>query len=182
MSLTAETFEAEVRPLYRRLYGAALRLCGDSDTACDLCQEALVKAFRARDRFRPGAALFPWLLRILRNTYLDQVRSARARHERREQDGEFDRRGQPAPQLESLARREYRQHLEAGLARLPEHQSMVLIAVDIEGLDYAEAASVMDLPIGTVRSRLNRARAALRHLVAKQLEPDQGPSRSGSKE
>jgi len=68
-------------PHHRHLYGIALLLCHDPDPAADLTQEALVRAFKAFDRFRPDSPVLPWLRRILRNVFLDTFKTARARHE-----------------------------------------------------------------------------------------------------
>lgn len=182
MATTPEAFDAEMAPYYRRLYGFALRLCGDPDRASDLTQDSLIKAYRAYDRFREGAPIMPWLMRILRNTFLDDQRSARARYELRAKEGEIEAVGQGGDQLSAVSRSQLRERLEAGLEKLPEHHAAVLIAVDVEGLDYTEAALVLDVPVGTIRSRLNRARAQLRALVVKQMEPEGLPPRIGGEE
>ena len=76
-----EAFTALTRDVHPRLFQLALALCGDRDLAADLTQDALVRGFLAFDRFRPGAPVYPWLARILRNAFIDHHRSARVRRE-----------------------------------------------------------------------------------------------------
>ncbi len=154
------------RPYHARLFRIALSLCGDRDEAADLTQEALIRAFRAFDRFRLGAPVLPWLARILRNYHLDTLKSGRARHEvscsrlgREEEPGVA---ATPSP-LHQVEQGQLLRWLQEELQGLSEDQRLVVVLCDAEGLSYQEAAEVLGVPVGTVRSRLSRARETLRH-------------------
>lgn len=169
-------FIALTRPYHERLMRVAMTLCHDQDQAADLTQEALARAFAAFHRFRPGAPVFPWLVRILRNFYLDERRSARSRRELAEHQLVGDGPG-PLEQAQTtaptpLAAAEQAQlvsWVQQELAALPAAQRLVLVLCDVEELTYQEVAEVVDSPVGTVRSRLARARRALRSRLAERL-------------
>jgi RNA polymerase sigma-70 factor (ECF subfamily) len=154
------------------LYNLARHLAGNAADAEDLVQDTFARAFAVWDRFAPGTNVKAWLFRILRNSFLD-----RARHERMhpteggddvalealEADGrEAFLRGDR--ELESL-RRLIGREIEAALAELKE-ESRTVVLLDLEGLTEAEMAMVIGCPPGTVKSRLSRARAALRRKLA----------------
>ncbi len=139
---------------HRRL---AFRLLGDRQLMDDVLQEAYVRAFRALPRFRGGAAFATWLYRIVYNACLDELRRGRSR---REVALEEWRSGSAADDVEG------RLDLAAALARLPVELRAVVLLVDAEGLTYEEAAEVLGIAPGTIGSRLNRARAALRVALA----------------
>lgn len=173
MSSTDKTGVAEfvrlTEPCHRQLYGVALSLCRDADQAADLAQETLVHAFEAFHRFQPGAPVFPWLRRILRNVFLDTFKTGRARHEVAESEmsgselshGMLEMREGPDP----LARLEHAQlaaWMQEEIASLsPAHQQVLLLCV-MQDLSFQEAADISGMPVGTVASRLARARAELR--------------------
>jgi RNA polymerase sigma-70 factor (ECF subfamily) len=164
------------RPYHERLMRVAMTLCHDQDMAADLTQEALARAFAAFHRFRPDAPVFPWLARILRNLYLDHRRSARSRHELAEHqlagDGpgplELAKTTSPTP-LAAVEQAQLVSWVQQELAALPAAQRLVLVLCDVEELTYKEVAEVVDAPVGTVRSRLARARQALRSRLNKRL-------------
>ncbi|GGE17376.1 DNA-directed RNA polymerase sigma-70 factor [Polymorphobacter glacialis] len=143
-------------PRLRRFAGALARSSADAD---DLVQGAVERALRARDQWQPGTRFDAWLFRIVRNQWIDTVR-ARGRQDGKlspEEDG-------LAVGVYPLAELEARSELAAlvrALNQLPDEQREVLALVTIEGLGYAEAAAVLDLPIGTVSSRMLRGRQAL---------------------
>ena len=160
-----DAFVTLTEPHHARLYQAALGLCGDRDQAADLTQEALVKAFLAFHRFREGAPPYPWLVRILRNVHLDQVRSAHARRETVRStapDPPDPRRG---PLATVLAAEEV-DAVHRAIAALPEEFALVITLVELQGLSYEEVADAAGIPIGTVRSRLYRARERLRQRLS----------------
>lgn len=138
---------------HRRL---AFRLLGDRDRMDDVLQEAYARAFRALPRFRGDSSLETWLYRIVYNACVDDLRRRRA-HEMLE---EWDERLVAVP-----TEPEERLDLAAALASLPPELRAVVLLVDAEGLSYAEAAVVLDMPAGTVASRLNRARAHLQGVL-----------------
>ena len=137
----------------------ALSLCRRADVADDLVQVAAEKAFRSRDKYDPSQRLDVWMLRILRNTWIDEMRRAKTR------GTEIDVQDNPdllhAPAAHAA---ETRLELGAALAAiyaLPDAQRDVMILVCVEELSYREAADILDVPVGTVMSRLARARRAL---------------------
>jgi RNA polymerase sigma-70 factor (ECF subfamily) len=143
---------------HRRL---AFRLLGDRQRMDDALQEAYVRAFRALPGFGGRAAFATWLYRIVYNACLDELRCGRAR---REVPLEKWRGGVAADGVDE------RLDLEAALAALPLDLRAVVLLVDAEGLSYDEAAEVIGVPAGTIGSRLNRARDALRAA----LSPEKG--------
>jgi RNA polymerase sigma-70 factor (ECF subfamily) len=147
------------------LYGFALRLARRPAVADDLVQETYLRAFRFAHRFEPGTRLRAWLFQILRNTFLTFYR--REAHEMTgtdrdlaEEDREADEAaGNPGTVATAV-------DLERALAALPEEYRSVLLLADLEDFPLDEIASVMDTPVGTVKSRLFRARRLLRRRLA----------------
>jgi RNA polymerase sigma-70 factor (ECF subfamily) len=146
-----------------RLRALAYRLLGDATLMDDALQEAYVKAYTSLARFRGDARFGTWLYRIVHNTCIDMLRRTR--------DVVPLTPGMamagPAEDAGVVARLD----LEAALGTLSVDHRSVIVLVDAVGLDYGEAAEVLEVPIGTVRSRLARARRALR----RKLDPDGGP-------
>ncbi|SFR96746.1 RNA polymerase sigma-70 factor, ECF subfamily [Sphingomonas jatrophae] len=137
----------------------ARSLTRDDAAAEDLVQQTLVRAIERSDSFRRDAALEPWLMALLHNLFVDGTR--RVARERRAMDGLEG----ATPAGASLLPQEQQLYLDQIASRfdaLPEEQRAVLHLVAIEGRTYAEVAGTLNLPIGTVMSRLSRARAALR--------------------
>jgi RNA polymerase sigma-70 factor (ECF subfamily) len=143
----------------------ARSLTRDGADAEDLVHDALVRAYERRGTFRAGGNLRAWLLTIVHNVFIDRMRSRRSEAARIEQVGHLADGSVPASQDHSVRLSQVR---EAFLA-LPEEQRSALHLVAIEGLSYAEAAEVSGVPLGTLMSRIGRARAALR-------EMEEGPS------
>lgn len=171
---TIERFETLTRASESALYRVAYRLAGNAEDAKDLLQEALVEAFEAFERFRPDADFARWVSRIMTHTYIDGTRRRAVRPQTvsmleigspgsNAYEVEFPD-GSPGPEQIALAG-EFRSHLDDALGRLPVEYRIALILCDMEGFTYAEAAEVMKCPEGTVRSRLHRARRALRTLL-----------------
>lgn len=160
MSLRARKpdFESAVRPELPLLYRVARRLASNADEAEDLVQQTLVKAYRAWDRF-DGSYLRSWLMRILRNetAYAKRreasgVQYAELNEEVGGEDGLWD----------SVAWRDQAQRILRELDRLPEEYRLAVTLCDVEEMSYEEAAAAMEVPIGTVRSRVSRGRALIR--------------------
>ncbi len=122
----------------------------------DALQEAYVKAFRSLPRFKGDAALGTWLYRIVYNTCIDDLRARREIASLDDRVDAPDADADPAEQVGTL------RDLAAALALLPADQRAAVLLVDAHGVDYAEAAKVLGVATGTIASRLNRARAALR--------------------
>jgi RNA polymerase sigma-70 factor (ECF subfamily) len=155
-------FEREAIPHLKRLYGAAYRITGNPADAEDLVQETLLRAFRGFDRFTSGTNLPGWLFTILYRVRTDALRRAGRAPRMEELDEEAL--SVPPPQ-EALANGG--QDLERALATLPEPFRAAVVLRDIEELSYAEIAEVLQVPTGTVMSRIHRGRARLRAALAR---------------
>lgn len=145
---------AELAPMRRY----ALSLTRDPDAADDLVHDALVKAIERREQFRKGRNLRGWLLSILHNAFLDRRRAARTRDLYHRDHGHRAVDAMPPPQEEAVRFAEMRRAFDA----LPEEQRAALHLVTIEGLSYEAAAEALAIPVGTLVSRISRARARLR--------------------
>ncbi len=144
-----------------RLRRYARYLVRDVDMADDLVQEALVRALSNLDKWQQGTNLRSWLFVILRNVYINELRRARSHPQSAELQPNDMALGVQGAQ-------EWRQAVvetEKAFASLSSEHKDVLYLVAVEGLEYEEAAVVLDIPVGTVRSRLSRARLALRTLM-----------------
>jgi RNA polymerase sigma-70 factor (ECF subfamily) len=156
-----EAFAALVHAYDRRLRGLAYRILGDHDRMDDALQEAYVRAFRSLPRFRGDARLSTWLFRITYNACLDELaRAGKSAHLPLDELAEQASEG-PEPGEALGVRRE----LEVALASLTPDERAVVLLVDARGLDYSEAGGILGIPVGTVASRLNRARAGLRRAL-----------------
>jgi RNA polymerase sigma-70 factor (ECF subfamily) len=166
------TFAEQALPLMDGLYSAALRMTRNPADAEDLVQETYFKAYRAFHTFQEGTNLKAWLYRILTNTYINQYRAKKRRPDETDLDEVEDlylyRRlgglegaeaGRSAEEelFEHLTSDEVKQALEA----LPEQFRMAVLLADVEGFAYKEIAEILDIPIGTVMSRLHRGRKAM---------------------
>jgi RNA polymerase sigma-70 factor (ECF subfamily) len=154
-----DTFSDDLISLLPNLRRFALSLCRSGDVADDLVQITAERAFAARDRFDPATRLDAWLFRILRNAWIDHARRMSTRGatvdiadapDALSVDGVRD--------IEAIL---MLRQTEAAMAYLPEEQREVLMLVCVDELSYKEAAEVIGVPIGTVMSRLARARLAL---------------------
>lgn len=152
-----------------RLWAVALRTTGDREEASDALQDALVSAFRGASGYRGDAAVTTWLHRIVVNACLDRLRRRRRRPTAALPDVE------PADPRDDHATTEVRLDVRAALARLPEHQRVALVLVDMQGMSVAEAARVLDVAEGTVKSRCARGRAALAPLLRPSGNPPLPP-------
>jgi RNA polymerase sigma-70 factor, ECF subfamily len=144
-----------------RLRRHARFLCRNAADADDLVQETLVKAMARADLFRPGGDLGAWLYAILHNTFLS---GARAYARRQRAAAVLEEAGEVRIEAAQEARVELRRTLKV-LDQLPDEQRRVILLVSVEGMTTEEAAAVLGMPVGTVRSRLARGRDALRRLT-----------------
>ena len=136
-----------------RLWAVALRTMNDREDAADALQDALLSAYRAAERFRGDSAVTTWLHRIVVNACLDRIRRQRARPT--VPLPEVDTTVTPAPD------REMRLDVEAALAQLPVEQRAALVLVDVQGYAVSEAAGILGVAEGTIKSRCARGRARL---------------------
>ncbi|MET8741858.1 RNA polymerase sigma factor SigM [Streptomyces sp. NPDC004728] len=162
-----EAFGELVRRHRDRLWAVAIRTLGDREEAADAVQDALVSAFRAAHTFRGQSAVTTWLHRITVNACLDRVRKAATRRTAPVDDTErFEQLLEPHESAEAPAeRRDLHRELLAALATLPAEQRAALVLVDMQGYPVAEAARILDVPTGTVKSRCARGRARLAPLL-----------------
>jgi RNA polymerase sigma-70 factor (ECF subfamily) len=153
-----------------RLWAVALRTLGDREEAADALQDACVSAYRAAGNFRGDAAVTTWLHRIVVNACLDRIRRRQARPAV-PLDG---LREDPPAAGESADTVATRLVVHEALARLPVDQRVALVLVDLEGHSVAEAAAVLGIATGTVKSRCARGRARLAVLLGALRESDDG--------
>jgi len=147
----------ESRP---HLYRVAYSWCHDAYIADDLAQEALSKALRLHHQLREPEALYAWLFRILNNCWQDHLRKRRETIEFDENDFAHS----STPEV-LVAQQQKVQQVRTAIAQLPPNQRQVVTLVDLEGFSYTEVADILELPIGTVMSRLCRARKVLVDLL-----------------
>jgi RNA polymerase sigma-70 factor (ECF subfamily) len=172
-----DAFGELVRRHRERLWAVALRTLGDREEAADAVQDALVSAYRAAHTFRGQSAVTTWLHRITVNACLDRARKAASRKTAPVDDTErLDQLLEPHESASAPAERnDLQRQLVEALGTLPHDQRAALVLVDMQGYPVAEAARILDVPIGTVKSRCARGRARLLPLLT-HLRPD---SRSG---
>jgi RNA polymerase sigma-70 factor (ECF subfamily) len=184
-------FQAEALPLLDSLYGGALRMTRNPADAEDLVQETMLRAYRSFDRFEAGTNLKAWLFRIMTNAYINTYRK-KQREPRKVSADEIedfdlyrelkshDPQWEMTPEnmvLNSLVDTDI---IEA-IDDLPEQFRLAVVLSDIEGFSYAEMAEIMDVPLGTVMSRLHRGRKALQKRLW-EIARDRGIVRGERKE
>ncbi|WP_405778864.1 RNA polymerase sigma factor SigM [Streptomyces sp. NBC_00859] len=163
-----DAFGELVRRHRDRLWAVALRTLGEREEAADAVQDALVSAYRAAHTFRGQSAVTTWLHRITVNACLDRVRKAASRKTSPVDDTErLDQLIEPHESAEAPAERQdlHREIIKA-MGTLPVDQRAALVLVDMQGYPVAEAAQILNVPTGTVKSRCARGRARLLPLVA----------------
>jgi RNA polymerase sigma-70 factor, ECF subfamily len=165
--VSAATFEELALPLFEQLYNFARWLAKDASEAEDLVQETYAKALRAFSGFQLGANFRAWMFRILRNTFLTSrtgLKSAPV------SDDEVETIASDAPNPETvLLDRADREMVRRALTELPVPFREILLLCEVEEMSYEEIAQVLDIPIGTVMSRLYRARKALCALMVEKF-------------
>jgi RNA polymerase sigma-70 factor (ECF subfamily) len=172
-----ESFNALVEMYQDQVYGVALRMVRDAALAEDLAQDAFISAFRNLNQYR-GGSFKSWLMRIVRNATLDSLR----RTQRRPTDSldenmvAFESQlvsDEPTPE-DVAENAELGDHIKEVMADLHPDQKMALVLIDVEGYSYEDAAQAMSVGIGTVKSRLSRARARMREALM--ADPELLPS------
>jgi len=162
---SGSTFERDALACLDSLYGAGLRLTANPADAEDLVQDTYLKAFRAMDQFEPGTNIKAWLFTILQNTFLNRRRRA-VREPVAVESEEIERLaadlpGDPVTPEQLLLRETLDADLQTALDRLPEAFRQAVWLRDVEEFTYAEIASMLGVPIGTVMSRISRGRRLL---------------------
>jgi len=159
------TWEDVARDHGRFLYTVAYRLTGNSDDAQDLVQEVLLKVRKGLETYRPGS-LEGWLSRITTNTFLDETRRRRRRPvDRLPEDPDRVLPAGPAADV-ALTAEALPDDVQQALGRLPEEYRVAVVLCDVVGLSYQEIGESLDVPVGTVRSRIHRGRALLRKALS----------------
>lgn len=165
---THHDFQREMLPHMDVIYGYALYLTGKRDDANDLLQETYLKAYRFFSKFEPGTNAKAWLYRIMRNTYINQYRKVK----RSPEVVEYDEQISPSRMIprdsdegNEAGDREiseiFDDDISSAITSLPEKFKSVIVLRDVQNLPYEEIAEALEVPIGTVRSRLHRARTIL---------------------
>ena len=159
--------------LLPNLRAFANSLCKDPDYADDLVQQTLLKAWKGRHSFHEGSNLKAWLFAILRNTFLTELRKRKYETEDPDEElqGSLTSRGGQQAHMDML-------DFERALAKLPQEQREVLILVGAEGVSYDDAALICGCAIGTIKSRMNRAREKLCELMEVGGAEDFGPDKA----
>jgi len=156
-------FEEQLVELLPRLRRFARGLAGSAGDADDLCQAAIERALKSRDQWQDGTRLDSWMYRITRNLWIDERRAAGRRGVHTPIDDAVTQiAGDGTAEVEAGA---LRGDVDGAMARLPDEQREVVILVLVEGYAYREAAAILEVPIGTVTSRLARGRGTLMHLL-----------------
>lgn len=175
-------FEREALPFLDQLYGAAMRLTRNPADAEDLVQETYAKAYGSFHQFKAGTNLKAWMYRILNNTFISSYRK-KQREPQKYDAGELedwqeyvasthDSKGMRSAETEALSALPD-QEIRDAMAALPEDRRMAVYLADVEGFAYKEIAAILEIPLGTVMSRLHRGRSQLRELLA-QYAADRG--------
>ncbi|MEZ5429384.1 MAG: sigma-70 family RNA polymerase sigma factor [Pyrinomonadaceae bacterium] len=164
-AITPELFEAEAMDFLNDIYRTALRLTKNQTDAEDLVQETFMQAWRSFEHYEPGTNCRAWLYKILFNKYDHHRRKiyTRSKYMREADDFIFLNADYEAPVPEHLTDQE----VIAALDKLPDHYRSVVLLADVHEFDYKEVAGILEIPIGTVMSRLSRARAQLRKSLAR---------------
>lgn len=171
----AAAFERLISIYQGKVYGFARAFTSDPEQASDVAQDALIKIYRSLGGFRFQSSLLTWIFRIVKSVFLDHYKSRRQKERKLEQPldgvsehetGETDDGG---PEAE-LLRHEERAALWAALQEVPEVFRTVLVLADMQGLSYEEVAAIVGVPVGTVKSRLNRGREALRSVLVEKRQ------------
>ena len=157
----------------RRMYAVALRMCGNAEDAQDCLQEAMLRVYRAIGGFKAQSSFSTWLYRITMNTCLDELRRRKSRPSV-SLDGLVDAGWSPADDRESpeqhALRGEARAALERSIQELPEDMRAAVVLRDIHGFSYEEIARQLNANVGTIKSRISRARERLRDKISARPE------------
>lgn len=165
----AEAFTKLVLKYQNKVFSLALRVLGDRAEAEDVAQEVFVKVFRSLDSFKGESKFATWLYTIISRVCLNRLKALK-RHRPQSFDHNLEGLADNSPRAdESLEAKALQATVEAEIGRLSEEQRVVLILRDIQGFSYEEIAHTLGLELGTVRSRLHRARMALKERLEKLL-------------
>lgn len=166
-------FEQLIQGYQKKVFNIAYRILGDIDDASDMSQEVFIKVYKSITNFKEESSLSTWIYRIATNTCLDEVRrkkkaaSISMSSTIQLEDGEITIQvedSKPGPD-ELIAQKETREEINKAIESLNEEHKAVIVLRDIQGLSYEEISSVLQCSLGTVKSRINRARSSLKNIL-----------------
>ena len=162
-----DAFETLIRRHQKTIFNLVYRMLGDYDEAAEISQEAFLSAYRAIGNFRGEANFSTWLYRIALNHATTRRKSLNIRQQRSVPIENTEPASDPHPgPAESMEKKEIRQRVQQALNRLEPDDAAVILLRDLQDVSYEEVARVLEIPIGTVKSRLHRARQALKSELA----------------
>lgn len=167
-----QSFERLIKDYQKMAYNVAYRIMGNEEDAKDMTQEALIKVFKNLKKFRMDSSFSTWLYRIVMNTCKDELRKKKMKVISIDQpietgDGQVymeleDQRLKPD---EIVASKETQKEVHQALQEVNETNRMVVVLRDIKGFSYSEISDIMDVPVGTIKSRINRGRQELKNIL-----------------
>lgn len=168
-TLVNDEIRNEMVRVLPRLQRFAYALTGSRDLGDDLAQEACSRALSRIEQWQPGTRLDSWMFRIAHNLWLDRLRAQKVRGEVMDVTEMYDLSGVDGRDV--VDSRQTLAIVMAGIEKLPAEQKVLIALICVDGLSYKEAANIVDVPIGTVMSRLARARKALHGMVNREVDP-----------
>lgn len=168
-----ELFETEALPHLNAVYAMAMRLVHNADDANDLLQETVLRAWRFFDQFQPGTNCRAWLLTILFNNFRNGYRRA-SREQPASATGDFDHRLEAASLSDepregnpetAVSTRSMDREVESAFNSIPDEFRSALLLIDVQELSYREASQVLEVPVGTIKSRVSRGRTLMRQAL-----------------
>lgn len=173
-----QAFESLVEAYQKKVFNIALRMVGNYDDAGDMAQEVFIRIFKSIGNFKGQSLFSTWVYRITANVCMDELRKRKNKkvlsidEEIRLEDGGMKREiedGRPAPDV-AVERNELRKAVDEAIKSLPQDHKIVIILRDIQGFSYEEMTGILKCPEGTVKSRISRARQALKEILKTRRE------------
>lgn len=176
-----QAFEELVLMYQKQIYNLGYRMMGNEEDACDIAQEAFLRAYKSIGKFNLKSSFGTWIYRIAMNLCIDELRKRKKVklypivHNDNPEDKQYKLVADEGDLPEELVeRKETRLKVQQAINRLPEDHRTVIVLRDIQGRSYQEIAEITGLNLGTVKSRISRARYNLREEIEKQREPNVG--------
>ncbi len=167
----AGAFEELVSLHYVKIYNFAFYLCKNSEDAKDISQQAIIKAYLSLKSFRGQASFATWLFKIVKNTFLDELKKLHRKHEHYlEETKDVSTFAAGETLDEKLRSDNLKAVIKEALSKMENDLSALIILKDIQGFEYQEIAEIFKIPVGTVKSRLHRAREILKNILKPQLD------------
>lgn len=173
-----ESFELLIKDYQQLAFNIAYRMLGNTEDAKDASQDAFIKIFKSIQSFKGNSSFSTWMYRIVSNTCLDELRK-RKKHQSysydnpiKTEDGEMNRNipaSENSPE-EIINRKESQQLIQNAINKLSDQNKAVIVLRDIKGFSYEQISEILDCPEGTIKSRISRARVALKMILEKDME------------